>query len=688
MYSNGQGVSKNQKEAVNWYRKASEQGDADSQYHLGLSYQDGLGVDKDMQIALDWYRKSAKSNYREAQHKLGKLYEGGIGVKKNIRTAANWYKKASTGGLKDASQDLNRLVGNISPKAVLIGFDSYDELPNIQGQKESINKLVDTLKTYNQFGDFTIVKRNDNPADVIKREIDAKLATQLVVFLSGHALEYDDGKVAIATPSTNPETPARNSLLLDQLSLSLNALPDYTSTVVIVDCFKQPAEGDETVGVDNLRILEELDSIKNVTVIAASSGEQYSHNVPDSRRNIFVESLCKGLQGAADEDENKIISSEELHLFLLDEVQDLAGNHGFDQAPEINAFGEDHPGKKLFDFRKPKPFVAVKLNNESKKKDYILHVRHQGKSYELPGRTYIELRCQSVSDIEYFAGKFDGESEWRKLYPAPTRSYTFRTTKRTDGEFVWTAGFYNSLGVHMTLIYPGSFQMGFNQNDRAALTGFDTSKVADSFSVEREVPAHTVKIDRPFYIGTYEITYGEFEKFVVKNGYRTDAEELGYKNQFYGTNGDDATRTGYHWRNPGTGLARYRQQPVVHITWKDTKRFCDALSTSEKASYALPTETQWEYAARGGTQTAYWNGNNINRLTEIANVRDQAWAQANNDPGTLIKTSDGQVYTAVVGSYPANPFGLHDVHGNVWEWCRNECHDYPNPPVINDGDGL
>ena len=147
------------------------------------------------------------------------------------------------------------------------------------------------------------------------------------------------------------------------------------------------------------------------------------------------------------------------------------------------------------------------------------------------------------------------------------------------------------------------------------------------------------------------------------------------------------------WRftgaNPSQYLPRFRfgdkqhslLHPVERVTWNMCHKVLSQLSL------VLPTEAQWEYAARAGTDTAWWTGESNETLMGAANVADQFgrrhylggvnWA--------VEEWDDGYAMTAPVGNYKANAFGLHDVHGNVLEWCRDHFGDYQLD--VNRGDG-
>jgi len=121
--------------------------------------------------------------------------------------------------------------------------------------------------------------------------------------------------------------------------------------------------------------------------------------------------------------------------------------------------------------------------------------------------------------------------------------------------------------------------------------------------------------------------------------------------------------------------------PVECVTWYD----CD--KATRRLGLILPTEAQWEYAARAGTSSIWWTGNEISTLQGAANLSD-AHAKSKSTKLWLYEDSldDGYRDHAPVGTYRANPFGLHDVIGNVWEWCRDPAMSYATKP--NPGDGL
>jgi formylglycine-generating enzyme required for sulfatase activity len=226
----------------------------------------------------------------------------------------------------------------------------------------------------------------------------------------------------------------------------------------------------------------------------------------------------------------------------------------------------------------------------------------------------------------------------------------------------------NSLDMELVLIPAGRFSMGSTKTVDELMNVFPYAK-KEWFDLER--PVHPVSISQPFYLGKYEVTKGQFKKFVEDIGYKTDAEKDGKGGQGYTGNKDNAVeqRPGFTWRD--WGVDQSDESPVVNVSHNDAVAFCEWLSKKEGKNYRLPTEAEWEYACRAGTTGLYYNGDDPESLTKIANVWDAAAKDKIPAITNSLTSSDGWAFTSPVGRFAANNFGLYDMIGNAWEWCSD-----------------
>lgn len=190
----------------------------------------------------------------------------------------------------------------------------------------------------------------------------------------------------------------------------------------------------------------------------------------------------------------------------------------------------------------------------------------------------------------------------------------------------------NSFGMKLVLIPAGKFMMGSPETEEGRKVD--------------EGPQHEVEITKSFYMGVYEVTQEEYEKVMGKNP------------SWFSVNGEGKDKV--------KGLET-RRFPVEYVSWEDAIKFCDKLSKlpeEQKAgrTYRLPTEAEWEYACRAGTNTVFHYGDSLSS--------DQDNFNGNNPYGGAAKGKYLERPTEV-GSYKPNAFGLHDMHGNVLEWCSD-----------------
>ena len=216
-------------------------------------------------------------------------------------------------------------------------------------------------------------------------------------------------------------------------------------------------------------------------------------------------------------------------------------------------------------------------------------------------------------------------------------------------------GFTDPDGMEFVVVPAGEFPMG--------------SPDGDGKSSSDEKPQHTVRITKNFGMGKFEVTRGQFAMFVKDTNYVTDAEKGDGGYGWSSTSGKFSQSKDYTWRS--AGFPQTDEHPVVNVSWNDVAAYVAWRSKKYGRTYRLPTEAEFEYANRAGTTTRYASGSDdIETVAKIGNIADGIASEKVSSWKT-IQAKDGYVFTAPVGQFAANKFGLHDLTGNVWEWCAD-----------------
>ena len=196
-------------------------------------------------------------------------------------------------------------------------------------------------------------------------------------------------------------------------------------------------------------------------------------------------------------------------------------------------------------------------------------------------------------------------------------------------------------GPDLVLIPSGHFEMGSPEHERAVAMDAGAQKTW----LARETPQHRVDFGYSFALGRYPVTVGQWRQFARATGWQTLAD--------------------VDWQNPGFNQSEFH--PVVGINWHDAGLYLHWLSQQTGQLYRLPSEAEWEYACRAGTRGAFSFGDSIS--TQLANY--DGHYTYNGSPRGLFRNGSSEV-----GSFAANPWGLFDMHGNVWEWVQDVVHDH------------
>lgn len=190
--------------------------------------------------------------------------------------------------------------------------------------------------------------------------------------------------------------------------------------------------------------------------------------------------------------------------------------------------------------------------------------------------------------------------------------------------------------MEMVWIPPGTFTMGTTEEQKQWMV---TQGLWNDFWMERELPGHQVTISWCFYLGKYELTQEQWESVMGTRPW---------------------SGQGYVQENPS--------HPASHISWNDVQTLIQKLNEAEGSEvYRLPTEAEWEYACRAGTTTLWSFGDDESQFGDYAWYQENAW-------------NVDEKYPHAVGTKLANPWGLYDMHGNVWEWVQDWYGPYRSGP--------
>lgn len=215
-------------------------------------------------------------------------------------------------------------------------------------------------------------------------------------------------------------------------------------------------------------------------------------------------------------------------------------------------------------------------------------------------------------------------------------------------------------GHQMVKIPQGSMMMGFTKEEMR----WGRKHGAKKKWQKRALPRHRVNINYDFAMAAHEVTVGQFKEFVDDTGYNTGSKCLIYDKKWQ-------EKRGINWRK--TNFDQDDTHPVTCIHWNDAQAYIKWLNNKLELSgvhkYRLPSEAEWEYAARANSETQfYWsNDDELTNGCAYANINDgkaDYWINGKHN----FNCKDGYQYTAPVGSFLPNNFGLYDMSGNVWEW--------------------
>jgi formylglycine-generating enzyme required for sulfatase activity len=524
--------------------------------------------------------------------------------------------------------------------ALAVGIDVYDNLKPLQ---KAVNDARAVGAALTELGFDTAIE--ENLARLPFSRAWQKFLNRLqpgdtaAVFFAGHGVEI--GGVNYLLPRDVPKVGQHEEQVLADASIRFNTLMDNlrarkvrVSLFILDACRENPTRDDANrSGVGGTRGLERVDPPEGTFVMySAGVGESALDRLPgsdSSLNSVFTRALLPVLKTPG-------LSLPEIARRVRAEVVDVARGAGHRQTP---AYYDQVVGDLLLKAGAAEAFKPAAVGAASEAMETARVCREVEGMSSLAMLTVLERQhrgrpageCVTARVEEVMKRQTALVASPKPIEPAAVFNPTRAPAPLTDSEeraLKPKDSFKECLACSEMVVVPaGNFIMGSSAAEIAAL-----NKEAGWNYTSNEGPQHTVTITRPFAAGKFEVTFAEWDACVAAGGCKHNPDDSGW----------------------GRG-----KRPVIGVSWNDiTGEYLPWLSRTTGKTYRLLTEAEWEYAARAGTTTRYAFGDTITKR------------QAQFSEGS----SGSARKTVAVGSFLPNAFGLHDMHGNVWELVQDCSH--------------
>ncbi|MEH2398862.1 caspase, EACC1-associated type [Nostoc sp.] len=600
--------------------------------------------------------------------------------------------------------------------ALLIGVSEYEAglnpLPSAVKDVEGMRRVL----VNPEMGDFaeadvTVLKnpqRQEMEDAIYNLYANREKDDLLLFYFSGHGVKVESGEFFFSTRRTSKN---QGKLIPTSAVSATNVhswMKDSKSKrlVLILDCCFSGAFAKGLTAKDGGIIdLQQYLGGEGTAILAASTSMQYAWESDNLELSIYTHYLVEGIEkGAADIDGDGLIAVDELHRYAKSKVQEASPA----MTPEFYPFKD---GYRIFLAKSPKDDPSLKYRKE------VERFNRAGK-FTIPARRLLDslrLTFNLASDVAD-AIEAEVQQPYRE-YQRKLEEYEATLVETIESEPTLSETTFNDLRDYQQ-------HLGLRDEDVASIEARIIGQRKPTLSVEQlpepikqnqanqfefdlvtvnvqGQPINSSKGGAEFFtenlgngvvLEMVAITDGKFLMGSLESEperYNSESPQHPVTIQPFFMGKFPVTQS--QWAavatlpkvniglNPDPSYFKGVNRPVEQVSWDDAIEFCARLSKKTEKTYRLPSEAEWEYACRAGTTTPFYFGETI--TTDLANYRGTDWDYHGTVyPGNYVQGPKGEYreQTTDVGKFPANPFGLFDMHGNIWEWCQDEWHENYN----------
>ena len=515
--------------------------------------------------------------------------------------------------------------------ALVIGINDYKNLPKLETAVNDATAVADVLRL--KYGFEVTLLLNPGRSEVIRAmdKLRGELTERdnLLIYYAGHGVLDVEADIGFWMSVDAEAGTQADWISIGSITGTVKAMSAKHVMIVSDSCYSgtltRGIDVSVKTGAEREAELRRLAAKRSRTALVSGGLEPVNDGGGDGH-SVFTRAFLTALR-----ESTQVLDGQQLFAAVRGPVILNA-----EQTPEYNNIRiAGHDGGDFL-------FVPVSLGATATATDAPA-AQDSGVSIDIQVWTAIQ-GSTDVADFETFIESFPSSpmvpfarnklkalSEVETALVAPPEPETPAVADEAVGVYPETLKDCNEC-PEMVVIPPGEFVMG--------------SPESEDGRFEDEGPQHRIRIGRPFALGKYEVTFAEWDACASDggcNGYRPDDQ--------------------------GWGRG---ERPAINVSWDNAKAYVRWLSGKSGKEYRLPSAAEWEYAARAGTTTARYWGDDADRACGYANVHDRTSKSENDEfDWQHHECDDGYAQTAPVGSFAANAFGVHDILGNVYEWTED-----------------